>query len=72
VTESPGPSASTPALSRPRRGALAGSRSRPARRAGRPLGAHAWRARASDPGRGSRGGRAHQARLLDPKAVCCP
>jgi hypothetical protein len=31
-----------------------------------------WQALASDPGRGSGGGRAHQARLLDPEAVSCP
>jgi hypothetical protein len=31
-----------------------------------------WRALAGDPRRGSGGGRAHQVRLLDPKAVCCP
>jgi hypothetical protein len=32
----------------------------------------AWRALAGDSGRGSGGGRAHQVRLLDPEAVCCP
>ena len=31
-----------------------------------------WRALAGDPGRGSGAGRAHQVRLLDPEAVCCP
>jgi hypothetical protein len=29
-----------------------------------------WRALGGDPGRGSGGGRAYQARLLDPEAVC--